>query len=255
MAVMSQAALRDVCKKLKLYTTPALNDKLYLHYKVTVCLFPCAARARFALPRTPPLHVSVVSAGRLTRWVAFCARVHQGYSRIENLEAYTGLKVLWLEGNGLARIEGLDAQVELSTLYLQENIINRIENIGHLVNLSTLNLCQVRRARACVRSLRCWKPVSVALIRCGCLWVWPVRRPVQNSISVIENLGGNTSLQTLLLGNNRVTFAGVAGVLECPSITCLDLQHNCIEDAEVRRGARCPIAVGGVRRRASPCRA
>jgi dynein assembly factor 1 len=45
------------------YTTPSLNDCLYLHYK--------------------------------------------GFDRIENLEEFTGLKVIYLEGNGLGKIEGL----------------------------------------------------------------------------------------------------------------------------------------------------
>jgi dynein assembly factor 1 len=59
---------KDFLKKLlrkdfKLYyTTPYLNDCLYLHYK--------------------------------------------GFDRLENLEEFTGLKVIYLEGNGLNKIEG-----------------------------------------------------------------------------------------------------------------------------------------------------
>jgi hypothetical protein len=58
--------------------------------------------------------------------------------------------------------------------------------------------------------------------------------PAQNCISKIENLSTNTSLQTLLLADNRIRSDGVELVLECPSITCLDLQNNTIEDPAVR---------------------
>ena len=82
--------LKEYCKKDGLYSTPHLNDKLYLHYK--------------------------------------------GFREIRNLEGYTGLKVLWLEGNGLGQISGLEAQTEMRTLYLQENLIEKIENLGHMVS-------------------------------------------------------------------------------------------------------------------------
>lgn len=59
---------KDFLKKLlrkdfkQYYSTPYLNDCIYLHYK--------------------------------------------GFDRIENLEEFTGLKVIYLEGNGLNTIEG-----------------------------------------------------------------------------------------------------------------------------------------------------
>ena len=62
----------------------------------------------------------------------------------------------------------------------------------------------------------------------------PFLRRAQNCISKIENLGGNTNLQTLLLGDNRLRSDGIELVLECPSITCLDVQNNCIDDPAVR---------------------
>ena len=31
---MTVASLREACRRDKLYSTPSLNDKLYLHYKV-----------------------------------------------------------------------------------------------------------------------------------------------------------------------------------------------------------------------------
>ena len=73
MAELTKQELKKVCLRDKLYTTPYLNDKLYLHYK--------------------------------------------GYRKIENLEEYTGLKVLWLEGNGLQKIEGLEMQENLNVAF------------------------------------------------------------------------------------------------------------------------------------------
>ena len=68
---MTREYLRTMCKEarsknLDQYTTPSLNDKLYLHYK--------------------------------------------GFRKVENLDEYTALKCLWLEGNGLAEISGLNHQ-------------------------------------------------------------------------------------------------------------------------------------------------
>ena len=56
MVDMTADALSKICKELKLYRTPELNDKLYLHY--------------------------------------------HGFQCIEGLDAWIGLRALWLEGNG-----------------------------------------------------------------------------------------------------------------------------------------------------------
>jgi Leucine-rich repeat (LRR) protein len=86
-------------------------------------------------------------------------------------------------------MEGLETNVQLVSLYLQENLIARIENIDTLSNLHTLQLSD-------------------------------------NCISSIENLSFNVKLDSLYLKSNRIGRNGVSdliGLLECPSIACLDI--------------------------------
>ncbi|GMF09324.1 unnamed protein product [Phytophthora lilii] len=150
---MEKKLLKKLCRDNDLYVTPAINDKLYLHYK--------------------------------------------GFRSINNLDEYTGLKVLWLEGNGLPRIEGLEHQKELRTLYLHENLIQKIEGLESQLLLDTLNLSQ-------------------------------------NQISCIENLGHLKQLTSLALKSNYLTSAkDIVHILELPSLSVLDIQSNRINDVDI----------------------
>ncbi|KAF4315294.1 hypothetical protein BBO99_00003062 [Phytophthora kernoviae] len=153
MVDMEKEYLKKLCRDKDLYVTPAINDKLYLHYK--------------------------------------------GFRCIKNLEEYTGLKVLWLEGNGLPAIEGLENQTQLRSLYLHENLIQKIEGLESQLMLDSLNLSQ-------------------------------------NQISSVENLGHLKQLTSLALKSNYLMSAkDIAHVLELPNLSVLDIQSNRINDVEI----------------------
>jgi len=64
---------------------------------------------------------------------------YEGFSEIDGavLGEYTGLKCLWLQGNGLTKIQGLEKLVLVRSLSLHENCIDTLEGLEMLTALQS----------------------------------------------------------------------------------------------------------------------
>ena len=122
-----------------------------------------------------------------------------GYARLQELEAYTGVKALYAESNGLTEVSGIAHMSELRSLYLQNNLISSLRTglIG-LANLTNLNLAS--------NQLR-----SLEGIRClASLQTLNVSKNALDSVEGIRELAALEQLHSLDMSDNELPAAAGA---------------------------------------------
>ena len=118
----------------------------------------------------------------------------QGFHKIQKLDSFINLKVLYLENNCIDKIENLHNLKSLTCLYLQNNYIKEIENLDNNTNLVILNLSN-------------------------------------NKIKVIKNLEKLEKLENLYIEKNYISsLQSLEGLLQIKKLILLDLQNNELND-------------------------
>lgn len=194
---MTKKAILEQCKRNKLYTTPQLNDVLYLHFQ--------------GFPKIENLDDYT---GLKCLWLESNA-----ISKIEGLDNQPHLKSLFLQNNLITRFENLDNCRELDTIVLSHNYIRELENCcaKTLPLLNTLNISH--------NQLKNIEGLEI-LKRCDHLSILDLSFNKIEDVMIVKVLSEMPSLHVLNMTGNpvlsNVTNYRKTMILECKSLTYLD---------------------------------
>eukprot|EP00762_Andalucia_godoyi_P004401 ANDGO_08188.mRNA.1 Leucine-rich repeat-containing protein ODA7 len=170
---MEPKLLRDLCRKQELYSTPELNDKLYLHFH------------GFRKIENLEPYMNVKSL-----WLEGNA-----ISKIEGLSHMTELRCLFLHQNCIEKIENLDSLQHLDNLNLGNNQISSISGLAGCIKLNTL--CLAHNLLASPQSLD-------GLLECPSIHVLDLSHNKLEDPAVLDTLVRMENLSVLYLVGNPV---------------------------------------------------
>ena len=116
--IITKEYLKNLCEYLDKYTTPELNDSLYLNCK------------------------GFKKMENLSDYFNLKALYFDNnmFNKIQNIGKLKELRCLFLQRNKISKIEGLENLQKLHTLNLSHNEIKKIENLENIKSLENLNL-------------------------------------------------------------------------------------------------------------------
>ena len=116
--MITERYLKELCEENGQYTTPALNDALYLHYK--------GFRKIENLESFKNIRAIWLECN--------------GILEISGLECLQKLKMVFLQQNAIKSIQNLSGLSGLVTLNLSQNLLSKVEGLAGLKLLQTLDL-------------------------------------------------------------------------------------------------------------------